>query len=680
MKKVVDISSGPSIDNFQETCTIAGQKIEVIRIGVDFDLELMKSLIMQFDGDADVMCLSGLPLPTKIGKKYYIHPDVTKLFSIAKESFVVPGTIFREVYYPWAIREYMKLSPFLFNENTMSVYCGLLHKNILPILEESVRELRFADPLVGMKLPLCIKGNNNLDLFLQTFFPLIFPYKLDRPKISDFSIQYPTLKDFYSSDIFLADAAQLSLYKLNDLTNKTFIIDFLSEKIEKQLKDANAKRIISCVPRFVELPIISFPIMEAIFQAVKGDRTPITHANIFSWIDKYNIRPERKKFFDDTVKTNKFAFVIHPLTKDDLFKHRYLKPIRRYSKDFGKILEKGASLLPGIKYGKITGIKSDATNIEAEGTIYTLLETPKEMMKKNPETVYKKLIDICHQAKKDGVKIIGLGAYTKIIGDAGITVNQRSPIPVTTGNSLSAAATLWAATYAVHEMNLTKFDKKKNRYEGTAMIVGATGSIGKVSARILANQWKEIILVAPRPYKLLELKSEIETESTDVTVTIATDANEFAHISDLIITTTSAQGEKIIDIEKIKPGCVVCDVSRPFDITKEDAIKRPDVLIIASGEVELPGVNFDITCNIGLPHKTVYACLAETAILALEGRFEAFTLSREIDYNGVIEIDRLARKHGVRLSAIMGHDIEITKEEIHLCREHAKKKLGTKQH
>jgi len=37
----------------------------------------------------------------------------------------------------------------------------------------------------------------------------------------------------------------------------------------------------------------------------------------------------------------------------------------------------------------------------------------------------------------------------------------------------------------------------------------------------------------------------------------------------------------------------------------------------------------------------------------------------------VIEIDQLARKHGIRLSAIMGHTGEITDPEIALCREHA---------
>lgn len=115
-------------------------------------------------------------------------------------------------------------------------------------------------------------------------------------------------------------------------------------------------------------------------------------------------------------------------------------------------------------------------------------------------------------------------------------------------------------------------------------------------------------------------------------------------------------------------------MSRPFDIKEEDAIKRPDVLVIASGEVTLPG---DVSMNIdlGLEGNIVYACLAETALLAMEGKYESFTLSRNINYEKVIEIDRLSREHGVRLSQIMGHSGFITDAEFDLCKEHAEKKL-----
>ena len=54
------------------------------------------------------------------------------------------------------------------------------------------------------------------------------------------------------------------------------------------------------------------------------------------------------------------------------------------------------------------------------------------------------------------------------------------------------------------------------------------------------------------------------------------------------------------------------------------------MLIIEPGEVELLGeVRMK---NIGLPDKTVYACLAETTVLALEGRYENFTVGRNISW------------------------------------------------
>ena len=272
---------------------------------------------------------------------------------------------------------------------------------------------------------------------------------------------------------------------------------------------------------------------------------------------------------------------------------------------------------------------------------------------------------------------MGLGAYTKIVGDAGVTIDRLSPIPVTTGNSLSSASTLWAAKFAVEKLGFVK--KVDNKFLGTVMIVGATGSIGAVSAKVLSLTWREIILVAPRAYKLIELKEEILKINPKVNIVISTDADAHSFESDLIITTTSGQGKTILDIMKVKPGCVICDVSRPFDISEKDAIKRPDVLVVASGEVQLPGKDLNIQIDLGLEGNIVYACLAETALLAMEGKFESFTLSRNINYEKVIEIDKLAKEHGVRLSHIMGHNGFITDEEFSLCQEHAINKINARK-
>jgi predicted amino acid dehydrogenase len=330
------------------------------------------------------------------------------------------------------------------------------------------------------------------------------------------------------------------------------------------------------------------------------------------------------------------------------------------------------ALSPGFYYGKIDGIVSEKNGKKVEGLIYTITETPKKMMEAKPDTIYNKILKLCEKADDAGSKIMGLGAYTKIVGDAGVTIDRLSPIPVTTGNSLSAASTLWAAKLAVEKMGFVK--KVDNKFKGTVMVVGATGSIGAVSAKILAMSWERIIIVAPRAYKLMELKEEMLKISPDAQIEVSTDADNYSHDCDLIITTTSGQGKTILDIMKVKSGCVICDVSRPFDIKEEEAIKRPDVLVIASGEVTLPG-NVQISIDLGLEGNIVYACLAETALLAMEGKFESFTLSRNINYEKVIEIDRLSREHGVKLSQIMGHSGFISDAEFDLCKEHAENKL-----
>jgi hypothetical protein len=80
--------------------------------------------------------------------------------------------------------------------------------------------------------------------------------------------------------------------------------------------------------------------------------------------------------------------------------------------------------------------------------------------------------------------------------------------------------------------------------------------------------------------------------------------------------------------------------------------KRPDVLVIESGEIELPS-KVKIK-DIGLPPNVIYACLAETIVLALEGRFEVFTIGRDTEWEKVKEIYRLGLKHGMKLAAISG--------------------------
>jgi len=100
-----------------------------------------------------------------------------------------------------------------------------------------------------------------------------------------------------------------------------------------------------------------------------------------------------------------------------------------------------------------------------------------------------------------------------------------------------------------------------------------------------------------------------------------------------------------------------------LDLPAEEVAKRPDVLVIESGEVYLPGevrmkqIGFD-------DHNVVYACLAETIVLTLEGRFENFTVGRSIEWEKVHEIYKMGLKHGMRLAAISGVNGVFSDEDI----------------
>jgi predicted amino acid dehydrogenase len=254
-------------------------------------------------------------------------------------------------------------------------------------------------------------------------------------------------------------------------------------------------------------------------------------------------------------------------------------------------------------------------------------------------------------SKRLGAQIMGLGAFTKVVGDAGVTVAKLADIPVTTGNSYSASGALWAAADAVRRMGLIKIEKGK-KIKAKTMVIGAYGSIGAVCCRLLALAFEEVYMIGLQDARLLALKESILKETPDVKIHIATRPDKYLADMDVIVTTTSAAGKTVLDITKVKPGCVITDVARPLDLSPEDVAKRPDVLYIESGEILLPGnPKFK---EIGLPPKIAFACLAETIVLALEGRFEIFTIGREIEWQKVKEIYKMGIKHGMKLAAISG--------------------------
>lgn len=672
MKEIIKLSLGSAKDNSDFKFEINGEVVHVRELGADYNMELALDLVRKFKDECDAFALSGFPQEIKFHKNTYTHKFVQEIKKAADGVPVHDGSLLRKAAMPWALKKYIDQDKHLLLHKKVGFYTGLIQWSYLNSFEDQALELIFADLFFSTGLPVTFSGIPALEKFLKINAPILTRVKLKEKAIRDFnSTEAHTglMKKFMQADVFVVHESQLKYIELNQLKGKTLIIDRMSPETEEKIFKAGAEKVVALFPVNESHSIASASVTEAALSALHDGI--LSEEDILRQIEKMKFSPKAVMNPHPVLEKDRFAFIIHPLSKKQIAQIPGLEFLD--NTPLIDMAEKVSGKMPGYFYCKIEGIRSEATGKEVEGDLFLIPSTPKMLLTNPVEKVYNSLVDICHKAHARGSKIIGLGAYTKIVGDAGVTVNDRSPIPLTTGNSLSSASTLWAASFGIEKMGLVK--KENNQYQGTCIVIGSTGSIGKVCAKVLSRQWKRIVVVAPRPYKVLELVEYLKEFSPQTEVIGTTNPNKYSPEADLIITSTSAQGERILDIDLVKPGCVICDVSRPFDISLEDAAKRPDLLIIASGEVELPG-NVKIGKTIGLQGETVYACLAETALLAMEGLHESFSLSRDLSYEKVVQIDRLSRKHGIRLAGIMGHTGEIKENEIELCRSYALKKLN----
>ncbi|MCD8361157.1 MAG: NAD(P)H-binding protein [Acidaminococcaceae bacterium] len=236
------------------------------------------------------------------------------------------------------------------------------------------------------------------------------------------------------------------------------------------------------------------------------------------------------------------------------------------------------------------------------------------------EFVMDRIIESGRIAQELGAKIVGLGAFTSIVGDAGVTVAQNLDIAVTSGNSYTVATALEGTREVVKLMG-------KDLATAHVTVVGASGSIGAACTRILAREAKDIIMVARHLQPLEELAQELSS-SVAGKLTVSNDIKRSLKNADVVIAVTSAV-DFLIEPEDLKAGAIVCDVARPRNVSREVAAKRKDVLVIEGGVIKVPG-NVDFHFNFGFPPQTSFACMAETMILALEKRYENFTLGRKL--------------------------------------------------
>ncbi len=674
MKTVVSVSQGSSEYDYELETTFLKQPFRIIRVGTDGNLERAEAVLDSVCGEADAIGLSMIHDHYQVGREQLEHPDTARLEACIPDKPVTTGAGLRGILQEWAVRHTQTELGHFFDNARVLFLNGQAGYRIAKALSEHTDNLFFADPYLDFGVPRLLTSLRQLETYTSLTAPVTFRpaavkliealHKTPIYRMGEKLIRGSLHESVRDSHVIVGAMGDLEAFSEKELDGKTVITSRVTESALDWFRSRKVAMVVDYSPWLEGRPV-GVNVMEAMISAALS-RTPeqLGADDFLDVIQTLGIEP-RILYPNGYRRVNRFAFVIHPLSQQYLTKTPPLDWIANVSPPtVMNLVEKAVAYTPPFIYSKVSGITSP-TGDEAEGWLITVGGTPREIMAHGPEFTYSRLLAAAKLAKKLGAQIMGLGAFTKVVGDAGITVAKRAPLPITTGNSYSASGALWAAHDAAKKVGRVSIGKS-GKMAGKAMVVGATGAIGSVCARLLAKAVDEIYMVAPEAAKLLALKESIELETPGAIVHVSATTDRDLSEMDMVVTATSGAGKRILDIMQVKPGCVITDVARPLDIPAEDVAKRPDVLVIESGEIQLPG---DVRMkDIGLPRGIAYACLAETIVLALEARFENFTLGRNIEWEKVREIYKLGLKHGMELAAISGVNGVFTEEDFERVR------------
>jgi predicted amino acid dehydrogenase len=350
-----------------------------------------------------------------------------------------------------------------------------------------------------------------------------------------------------------------------------------------------------------------------------------------------------------TKEPYEFAFIVHPRSRYDV--------TRKYP--FFKYIPDGvANLITKyfwpVTLSRMTGLKSQIDGKEIKGYLITVLITARQMVENRPLAL-KRILQACVLAKKKGAKIVGLGGLTSSFSRGGLDLVDKVDINVTTGHAYTSYNIQQNIITLVNYMTL---DKKKI-WVG---IVGAAGSIGSMSAKLLAREgFRNLLLIdlERKHHHFAELVAEMKKFNPEANIEQTHQIGQIKKC-DVIVAATNAP-EALIRAEDLKGGAIIVDDAQPSDV-HPGVFDRKDVLVIEAGVTHTPGIinNF----NFGLKNRQDnFCCLAEVFILASHEWDDHYVINRAT-LEHVDEIAAWGKKLNFKIGSFQNFRESISDEKL----------------
>lgn len=409
----------------------------------------------------------------------------------------------------------------------------------------------------------------------------------------------------------------------------------------------------------------------------------------------------------------RFAFLIHPVDLNNYCEFDETL----YIFNENELMELTSRWNDMVEPFVVSGTKILSTaGHEVYGEFIAIPRTAEELINLPKDQVLNELKAAIQLARNRGAQLVGLGAFTSVVSMGGLYLKDEG-MPLTTGNSYTVVSAVEAVLNALLRLETAP-------EEATVAIIGATGSIGKGTAMLISESVSQLILIGnPNNHKssmkrLYKIAGEIyqylahlmqqkthfkrfsigyklckmnlpapdaplkefiafaqELDPNIAPIVVTTSIPEMVPMADVVISATNSI-DKLIAPNHLKYGSIVCDMSRPGNVSKEVDQARPDVLVIDGGVIQVPGLP-SLGWNFGFEKGLAYACMAETMMLALEQHYTHTSIgSSGVSLDSILYTRSLAQKHGFKLADLRSFDRPLTEDKWQQILESRMKKIG----
>lgn len=679
MPEIAVIHLQSAFEPYTETVILHRTPFMLRHVACAGDLGAMVAHIAQYQhsDSIDAIALVGVSRQLQLGHEQVEHINASRLFlpkdtntdtDTAEDASNQPETIPTPILdgsgilatmERWAVRLVHKSDPTLWAQKRVLMVPGLNHGGLAEALEPYTADIRYADPFIYFSLPTA-PGVGSAET-------LPAAARRTLPQLREIAYQnlFPVADDIHDerggrlfawADVLAGDINLILRHAPRQLSHKTIVVPALSPDALAALQERQATRVITLLPplsdKLGDLATHDPAVFEAVLTCLHANSAqaaePLDETTYLNLLADVQWQPGLRQLDTSPEATLSFAFVLVPESSTEL---KQIFDWTSFLPD--PMVERFAAYLLPHHLSHMTELSSPATSRTVNGLLFTLGVTPPELARRDPAFLQKRLVQAATLAERLGTRLLGLDGLPDVIFPAVDTAASQINLPLTTGRTLGLVATLNTAVSLQEE--LTPAEQRH------ILITAATTPLGQRTAEWLAQTGQPLTLLGHEPDQLIMLKQALEARDTASKISISTTAEPILRQASLLVV---PEADPTLNWRLCAPGAVICDLVRPFAYAPDTWEVRPDLLVIHTTAVRLPGhptLGYDFKLFDG----AIPAELAEVILLALEhDEPTGFALGAVPTLDDMHHAAVLFKRHGFQLASARSYQQNVTPDVI----------------